>query len=103
MTFKRLEPKVRKQQIIVAALKLATSNGFQNIRRDAVAVEANVAPGLVSKYWGTMTQLRRAVMREAVKTENLKVIAQGLALGDKVATKASEHIRKKAIQQLASN
>jgi AcrR family transcriptional regulator len=101
-TTTRLDPKERKQQILDVAVKLAEVVGVEGLRREGVAKGAEVADGLVSRYFNTMTQLRRAVMRRAVHTENLTIIAQGIAARDPEAMKASPELRAKALATLAS-
>jgi AcrR family transcriptional regulator len=91
---------IRSQQIIDAAMKLSEKKGYQNVMRSEIASEAGCATGLVSHYYGTMSQLKRAVMRHAVETENLTVIAQGLAERDKHALKADEEVKKAAVATL---
>ena len=99
---KRLHPDDRKQQILNAAIKVAgRPGGWGKLTRDAVAREAGCAEGLVSKYFGTMIAFRRAIMRAAIRDWNLSVIAQGLAAGDKVAMKAEEDLKRKALATLA--
>lgn len=98
---KRLDPKVRKEEILAVAVKRAELLGLNGLRRDDVAKEAGVANGLVSRYFSTMTQLRRAVMRDAVRREILPIIAQGLAVRDSEAMKASEELKQKAIATLS--
>lgn len=102
MSIKRLHPDDRKEQILSAALKVAERpGGWTKLTRDAVAKEANCAEGLPSKYFGTMVDFRRAVMRAAIRAERLGVIAQGLAAGDKCAKKADPDLRARALQSLA--
>lgn len=96
----RLHPKERKQQILDAAVAVAEVNGYQSMTRHAVATRAGVAPGLVSAYWGTMTQLRRAVMRRAIKLEKTVIIAQGLACGDDTARGAPPALKAQAAKTL---
>ena len=102
MTKKRLQPDDRKQQILTAAIRVAARpGGWAKLTRDAVAKEAGCAEGLPSKYFGTMISFRRAIMRAAIGAENLAVIAQGLAAGDKCAQKADESLKRKALETLA--
>ena len=102
MTKKRLHPDDRKQQILTAAIRVAARpGGWAKLTRDAVAREAQCADGLVSKYFGTMTQMRRTVMRSAVLTENLAIVAQGLATGDPHAQKAAPELKAQALATLA--
>ena len=102
MTKKRLQPDDRKQQILTAAIAVASRpGGWSKLTRDAVAKEAGCAEGLPSKYFGTMVAFRRAIMRAAIVAEELGVIAQGLAAGDKCAQKADESLKRKALKTLA--
>lgn len=102
MTKKRLQPDDRKQQILTAAIKVAARpGGWARLTREAVAREAGCAEGLPSKYFGTMVNFKRAIMRAAIHDWNLSVIAQGLASGDKVAAKAEEALKRKALDTLA--
>lgn len=99
---KRLSPQARKDEILVAAVKCAEEVGLAGIRRDTVAEKAGTSNGLVSRYFNTMTQLRRAVVRYAVHNERLTIIAQALAVRDPEALKASEELKKKALASLSA-
>jgi len=102
MRKKRLLPDDRKLEILNAAIKVAgRPGGWSKLTRDAVAREAQCAEGLVSKYFGTMVPFRRSIMRAAIVAEELGVIAQGLAAGDKCAQKADESLKRKALETLA--
>ena len=86
----------RKTEILSAALELAKTEGLAGIRRDNVAERAGVATGLVNLHYGTMKQLRRAVVGEALRVRDLRVIAQAMAMGDPRALGAPEELRKAA-------
>lgn len=96
----RMNKNDRRKQLMKHALTLAERVGYMQVRRDALADAAGVATGLVNFYWDTMTQLKRAIMREAVHTENLVVIAQGLAMKDRQAMKAPPAVREAAARGL---
>jgi AcrR family transcriptional regulator len=96
----KLEARERTAQILAAALKLARRVGYQRMTREAIADAASVSPGLVTHHMGTMEQLRRDVMREAVRTACLPVIAQGLVARDRHARKVLPHIQKAALATL---
>lgn len=87
-------------QILQAAVDLAAMHGWQNFTRNEVAERAGVAQGAVHYHYGTMQQLRRAVMGEAVRTRHLRIIAQGLAAGDTRARKAPEDVRRQAVESM---
>ncbi len=92
----RLEPKLRKKQILDAAVHVASRDGYQNITRENVAKKAGIAPGLVKQYYGTMHKLKRSVMRACIKREVLPVILQGLVSKDSNALKISDGLKEKA-------
>lgn len=97
---KRLDPKVRKDEILAVAVQRAKALGINGLRRDDIAEHAGVANGLVTRYFNTMTQLKRAVIRFAVHNEILPLIAQGLATRDPEALKAPEELKTRALTSL---
>ena len=96
----RLKPHARRAQILRAALTLAVDTHYLKVRWDNIARAADCSPSLVQYYYKTLIQLRRAVMREAVKTKCLPVIAQGLSAGCVYALRASESVRAAALDSL---
>lgn len=100
MTRTRLTPDARKPQLLEAAVAVASKHGLHGTTRHRIAEHANVAPGLITHYLGTMAELRRAVMRQAVKQGILPIIAEGLAARDKQALKAPPELRARALASL---
>lgn len=100
MTRTRQPAKTRQRDIITAALRMAERHGYAAVTRDQIADAAGCSPGLVSVHFGTMPQLRRAIMGEAIRTRALAVIAQGLAARDKRAMGAPEELRREAVVSL---
>ena len=92
---KREEPAIRKQQILDAGIKMATKHGYQSITREDVASAADVSVGLVSKYFLTMANLKRAIMRAAIDREILSIVAQGVSLRDPLTRSISGTLRLK--------
>lgn len=97
----KLEARQRVAQILAAALELAPRVGYAKLTRDDVAKRIGVPASLIPYHMGTMSEFRRAVMREAVRVECLPVIAQGLAARDRHALKAAPELRARALQSLA--
>ena len=96
----RLSAAERRELILEAAVKLADTSHYQRITRQDIADEAGIAPTLVTHYFGTMPQLRRDVMRYAVRNECLRVIGQGLASQDTHALRASPGLQASALGSL---
>lgn len=89
-----------RKHILDAAVRLSERMGYLQITRDDVADEARCAAGSINRHFGTMQQLRRAIMGEAVNSENLNIIAQGLVAKDTRAQKAPETIRRAALESI---
>lgn len=68
--------------------------------REGIAKVAGCSDALVSAYFNTMTQMRRAVVRNAIVTQDLPVLAQALVLRDPQAMKAPEELRRAAAAQV---
>lgn len=98
----RANPALRKDQILTVAIEMAKEQGYHKITRDAVAECAGVSMGLVTRYFGTMKQLKTAVMRTAVKQGIPEIVAQGLANGDDHAKKAPAELKAEAATLLAN-
>ncbi len=96
----RLAPAARKADILAAAVRRAEKVGLGQLRRDDVANEAGVANGLVTRYFNTMSQLKRAVIRYAVHNEILAIVAQALAMREPEAMKAPEELKRAALATL---
>lgn len=98
---KRMIPADRKASILEAAIEAANTHTFSGLRLHHIATGAECSNALVVSYFSTMTQLRRAVMRAAIKREMLPIIANGVATGDPTAKKADPALIKKAMASLS--
>jgi AcrR family transcriptional regulator len=90
-----------KDAILEAAIRISEQpGGWGRLTRESVATRAGVATGSVSKHYGTMVQFRRDIMRAAIRDSNLSIIAQGIASGDKHASKVSPELKSLALSSL---
>lgn len=96
VTKARANPELRKGSILDAAVELSKSHGYANISRQQIADRAGVSTGLVTKYFGTMQQMRRAIMRAAITREIPEIVAQGMACSDRHASKAPDELKNAA-------
>lgn len=99
---KRLSKDVRKDHILRVALKLAKEYGYTSVTRNVLSERAGVSAGLVTHYFSSMVQLKRALMRAAVEHEIPEIVAQGLAMGDKNAQKAPAELKALAATVLVN-
>jgi len=88
--------KTRKNEIIVAATEAARDVGYQNIQRVDVARIADCATGTVNHYYGTMKQLKRAVVRYAIEQEDHSIIAQAVMNNDPLVGKLTNEEKQQA-------
>ena len=98
----RANPALRKDHILTVAVGMAKTEGYNKITRDKIAEGAGVSMGLVTRYFGTMNQLKTAIMRRAIKQGIAEIIAQGLANGDDHAKKAPAELKAEAATLLAN-
>ena len=100
MTKPGRKPIHERDALMAAALTVARREGYRQMSREAIATECKCSPALISKYFGTMPQLRRSVMRAAVVRGDHAVIAQGLAAGDPNAHEATAKAKRDALEGL---
>ena len=102
MSKARQLPDDRRRQILFAALLVAQEpGGYSKLTREAVAQQVPCSEGLVSQYFGTMIAFKRTIVRAAIADQNLSIIAQALAIGDRNAQKATKGLKAKALATLA--
>lgn len=100
---KRLKPNDRKRQLVERALHVAERDGLAGVTYQAVAYESSVTIQTVQKYYPTKCQLMRDLMRVAIRTECLPVIAEGLATRCAHAAKADDVVKRRALAQLGAS
>ncbi len=98
----RKKPDERRDLILAAAVTAALSGGLMHVTRADIATRANVAPSLVSHYFDSMISLRDEVMRSAVESNCLQLVAQGVAMNNPIAMAAPHALRADALASLAS-
>lgn len=94
---KRMAPADRKASILDAALAAARKHGYNDFRLVHVAELAECSTGLVMSYYKTMAQVRRDVMRAAIRDELLPIIATGIVLKDPYCRKITPELRARAL------
>lgn len=98
----RLTKPDRTEQLLEVALALAASRGWSNMTRDAIAEAAECGGATVTLTLGTMTEIKRSVMRRAVRERCLPVVAEGLSRSDRTARKAPDDLKQEAASWIQS-
>lgn len=91
----------RDAAVLEAAMACALAKGYQWITRDDVAERAGVSNATVSNAFGTMPELKRAVLREAVRRPVLKLVCEGLADHHPIALDAPADVKQRALATLS--
>lgn len=99
---KKRTRKNSKIAILEVAVIVARKSGLHKFSRIDVAKEANVGEGTVSYHFGTMPELRTAIVQNAVKNEILSILADARAGRESIGVPMSEDLRKKVAAYIAS-
>jgi len=90
----RLEPDVRRQQILLTALGMAKRKNHLDITRLDVAKSLQVSPPLISRYFPTIHDLRDAVYQLAVDHEVVEVVAQRIPPEGRLSARLRKKLKK---------
>lgn len=91
-----------KPAILAAAVSLARAKGLLRFSRIEVANDSGVGESTVSYHFGTMFDLRKAVVQHAVDSEILSILADvrscresfGIPMNEKLREKIAEYISR---------
>ena len=100
-TYERKDPAERKREILDAAVELARESGYLKMTHSHVAGHVEVSPSLIRKYYVDKSQLRDAVMSEAVRLKIPEIVLQGLAAKDPIAHDAPAGLKAAALESCA--
>lgn len=92
----------RAKHVLSAAMTLARMEGYQWITREGVALVAEVSEGTVSNAYGTMLDLKRAVVTEAVRLGDLTIIGQAVASGSPLVEGVDPAVKQRALASLVA-
>jgi len=81
----RMQPALRRKQIIACAVELARTHKYWGFSRKQVADLAGISEANVSRLF-TTAQLREAVVRYGIESKDKEILAQARANDDKLLT-----------------
>lgn len=70
----RMTPDARRAQLLAAALVIAEKDGFHTLTRPAVAAACDVTPMTINLRFGSMADLRAAVLKEAKRLKKKPIL-----------------------------
>ena len=91
----------RKQELLDAAISLSKHMGYTHITRDGIAQRVGVSYGLVTHYFKSMDNLRKVIMKEAIRNAIVEIVAQGLVCKDPLTKNLKPKLMKKVIAYLS--
>jgi AcrR family transcriptional regulator len=78
----RLKREHRNKQILLAAYEIASNKGLYEITLVATAKRVNCSHGTVLHYYKSAIGLRDAVIKEAIRRKDLKIIGEAVLSSD---------------------
>lgn len=90
-----------KPAILSAAVSLARKRGLHSFSRLEVSEEAKVGESTVSYHFGTMPELRTAVVQYAVKHKILSILADARASRESTGVPMSEELKNQVAAYIA--
>lgn len=92
----RRDSKIRKGNIVVAALELAAELHYNRVTRVMVAERLQVPVEEIFAHFNTSLQMRTAIVRAAIAQHNLAVVGQALQSNHSLAVVAPAELRAAA-------
>lgn len=89
-----------KEQILTAAVKMATKQGYKNVTRDGLADTMGVAAGAITYHYENMRKLRNAIIETAIQSENIKIFTEALVDRHPLAIIAPQRLKDLAARAL---
>jgi AcrR family transcriptional regulator len=89
-----------KKPILLAAVRLASSQGLRGLKRREIAEAVGCAPGSVSWHFDSMEALRGAVIDYAVENEIIEVLVQARAERDPRLGRLSPALKERVANRI---
>jgi hypothetical protein len=96
----RMNPLARKQKILEAAIQIAIVSGYRNITRKEVSLLSGSASGLIGRYFNTVENLKKEVLKEAIKHEIMPILIENLSAREFDKIEISTELKQKIISYL---
>lgn len=96
----RMKPDARRAQLLAAALDEAEVVGYNFVRREDIAKRVGASGALLCSYFGTVTNLRRDIVRAAIRGRRLPIIAEALAARSPLVAEIPDELRAAALASL---
>lgn len=88
------------ERLIEATASIIREKGFTGLTRDRIAAEAGTGSTLIYHYFTSLTDLEHAVMRKAVDTGDVALVARGLVVRHPAVDHAGPELRREVVRYL---
>lgn len=92
----------RRAQILAAGLKVAHKRGLPNVSMAEVAAAAGCSRPRVAQLLGNVSDFQRALIAEAIRVKDLKLIGQGLTMRSRSCLRLPEDVKRAALAAAAA-
>lgn len=93
----RLKPEQRKAQILCAGAIFAEKSNIYRVKLFEIANISNCSSSTVVHYFGGLHQWRDEVVKNAIKCEQLHILAQAIVTRDPLVDDVSPELRERAL------
>lgn len=100
ITRNRVDPQLRRDQILSFGVIVARKVGYHRLTRDDVAIEIGVSKPTISYHFTSIAKLRNEILKTAIKLNDLEVMAQGFMNKDIQIQKLSATIKKQILKYI---
>lgn len=97
-----MKPNLRRDQIMEAAIQLSLSHGYRTLTRVNVAIASRSSEGTVSRYFLTTANLKKEVLKEAVKREILPILVENLSDESEDRIELTPELQQKVVDFITS-
>lgn len=94
--------KERAKQLTDIAIRIAEKSSYINVNHEDIANEAKMSTASVYYVLGTRSALHEIIVKAAIETENVTIVAQALALKNPLAVEAPDVLKARAVQLLGT-
>lgn len=90
-----------KREAIAHAIELAHElGGYTRVTRELLSKKSGMSEGQISNIFGTMIQMRRAIVSAAIAKNDLIIIAQGIVAGESKAVSLPTELKRQALESI---
>ncbi len=95
-----LGPDIRRAELIRAGLDLCRLTAYYEVTRDEVAAFAGVGSGSVNSYFGTINNYRQELIKAAIETRHLKILADAITRKESLVQGLDPQLKQEVLSSI---